>query len=215
MGNQYGGYPDPRYSDPRYPQPEDPTEAVPYNGGQQQPYYDNNYPQQGYPQQGYQQPGVPFASGEQYVQGDNQYMQSNQQRYRTPGGGQVEKREEVYVDRAQQRANLRLWLVRFTYFLLSVLLIVLGLRFIFRLLGANSYNSFVSGLYSVSGFFVTPFNGIFGEPSLHATFVFDVSTLIAMLIYALIFWGIASLIRVLLAPATSETQHITTRRRSN
>ncbi|BCL79766.1 YggT family protein [Ktedonobacteria bacterium brp13] len=201
MGNQYGGYPDPRYSDPRYPQPEDPTEAVPYsnqnlgypnNGGQQQPYYDNNYPQQGYPQQGYQQPGAPFVSG-----------------------GQVEKREEVYVDRELQRANLRLWLVRFTYFLLSVLLIVLGLRFIFRLLGANSYNAFVSGLYSVSDFFVTPFNGIFGEPSLRSTFVFDVSTLIAMLIYALIFWGIASLIRVLLAPPTSGTQHITTRRRSN
>jgi hypothetical protein len=201
MGNPYGN-PDPRYSDPRYPQPDEPTVPVQYNPQ----HGSGNYP----PQQGAQGPYY----NEQYVQqGDGRYVQSQQQSYEGPHGNRVERRETSFVDREAQRASLRMWLTRFVYFLLSVLEIILILRFAFRLLGANPYVAFVQGLYSFSDFFVSPFNGIFGQPSLRSTYVFDVSTLIAMLIYALVFWGIVSLIRVILAPTAVGSQSIISERR--
>jgi hypothetical protein len=62
--------------------------------------------------------------------------------------------------------------------------------------------------------FVGPFNGIFNDQTIGNTGVFEVSTLIAMLIYALIAWGIVSLARVVFAPTPTDGGTITTTRRS-
>jgi hypothetical protein len=70
--------------------------------------------------------------------------------------------------------------------------LLVGLRFIFLLLGANPASQFVNWVYSWSGPLVTPFSGIFGQ---HITIaghgavvqgVFDWSALIALIIYAFI-----------------------------
>lgn len=78
----------------------------------------------------------------------------------------------------------------------------LGLRFILRILGANPANAFVSFVYTISDIFLAPFRGIFSPATTEgaeATSVFEPGVLVAMIIYALIAWGIAKLIVILTA----------------
>ena len=116
-------------------------------------------------------------------------------------GYQVENSVQTYRDQALRRAQMRAWIISIIYFLLGVLEVILGLRFIFRLLGANEGNDFITALYNLSHAFVGPFNNIFNDQSIGSRSVFEMSTLVAMLIYALIFWGLASLVRVMLTPS--------------
>lgn len=70
--------------------------------------------------------------------------------------------------------------------------LLVGLRFIFLLLGANSISPFVNWIYTWSEPLVVPFSGIFGQHAfvtsagvvVHS--VLDWTTLIALIIYAAI-----------------------------
>lgn len=167
-----------------------------------------------------QQPGQdPSHSGanddtvQSYNVGPN-YVRSEHESYVDQRGNMVDSRQEVSVDKNQQRAYIRYWISAVTYFLLSVLEVILLLRLIFRLLGANPYNGFISFLYDLSHIFVAPFNNIFNDQTIGRAGVFEISTLIAMLVYALIAWGIVALGRVIFAPLPSDSSTYTTTRRS-
>lgn len=83
------------------------------------------------------------------------------------------------------------------YYILGVIEVLLGLRFLFMLLGANPRSGFTAFLYAVSGIFIAPFSGIFNPVStagLASRSVLDPATIIAMAIYALIAWGIVRLL---------------------
>lgn len=174
--------------------------------------------------QGYDQPtepvppptyGRPYGVGNNTVSSSDAgsvYSQSQREDYVDSMGNRVENTVQVYEDRNQSRANIRYWITTVTYFLLGVLEIILGLRVLFHLLGANQGNSFIVFLYDLSHVFVAPFNGIFNDQALGRS-VFEMSTLIAMLVYALIAWGIVSLGRVIFAPVQPGHQSITTTRR--
>jgi hypothetical protein len=142
------------------------------------------------------------------------YTESEHERFVDPTGNQVENREEVIENTIQSRANTRYWIATITYFILGVLEVILLLRFLFRLLGANQGSGFIVFLYGLSHVFVAPFNGIFTNPALGSNSVFDVSALIAMLVYALIAWGIVALGRMIFAPTVPGRQHVTTTRRA-
>jgi len=131
-------------------------------------------------------------------------------------GNQVESSVETYEDKNLRRANLRYWVVSVIYFLLGVLEVILGLRFIFRLFGANENNDFILALYNFSHAFVGPFNNIFNDQTIGSRSVFELSTLVAMLIYALIAWGLIALARVLFVANYGGDQRVvrTLRRRS-
>jgi hypothetical protein len=101
-----------------------------------------------------------------------------------------------------------IWLV------LVILEVVIGLRFIFKLIGVNGANAFASFIYNLSGFFVAPFASLTGAPAA-AGMVFEFSTLIAMIVYALIGWGLERLVYVIFyrprgavsASQTTTTEH--------
>jgi hypothetical protein len=141
---------------------------------------------------------------------DGSYVESKHANYVDPTGNQVENQVEVYQDKNQGRANIRSWIATTVYFLIGVLEIILVLRLLFRLLGANQDNSFILFLYNLSHVFVAPFNGIFNDQILGTSNVFELSTLIAMLVIALIAWGLVSLSRVVFAPNYSGRQQATT-----
>lgn len=167
--------------------------------------------------QGYDQPTEPGGGAygsniDRSANAGGAYSRTRRQNYVDPSGNQIENRTEVYEDRNQSRANTRYWITRVTYFLLAVLEVILALRLLFRLLGANTDNSFITFLYNLSHVFVAAFNGIFNDQALGRS-VFEISTLIAMLVYALIGWGIVSLGRVLFAPIVSGSESVTTTRR--
>lgn len=82
---------------------------------------------------------------------------------------------------------------RIVWYVVGVIVTLLALRLIFQLLGANEGNPFVDFIYGLSGVFAAPFFGMFSyEPSYGVSY-FEVSTLVAMVIYTLLGWGIARL----------------------
>lgn len=159
--------------------------------------------------------GRVYAGGDEASRtysGNDAYAQSRRESYIDPAGNRVERQDQVVEDENLKRANLRYWIRNVIYFILGVLEVILLLRFIFRLLGANEGNGFVMFLYNLSYVFVAPFEGIFTDPHVGRV-VFEITTLIAMLIYALVAWGLVSLGRVIFAPNYPGRQRVTSTRR--
>jgi hypothetical protein len=71
---------------------------------------------------------------------------------------------------------------------------ILALRFLFVLLGANPDNAFANFIYSVSNPLVAPFFGLFNYSAVLGVARFEVFTVVAMAVYALVGFGIASLL---------------------
>lgn len=85
------------------------------------------------------------------------------------------------------------------YFIFGLLEVLLAFRFVFKLLGANPSTGFVDFIYSLSSIFVAPFAGIFSTSSTEGdvtTSIFEPATLVALIVYAVLAWGIVALIRV-------------------
>ena len=86
---------------------------------------------------------------------------------------------------------------RVIYYVLGLLEVLLAFRFVFKLLGANPASGFVSFIYSITQIFLAPFTAIFRASvtqGIETKAVLEPSTLIAMVVYALIAWGIVKLI---------------------
>ena len=88
------------------------------------------------------------------------------------------------------KATQLIWL------LLGILEMVLALRFIFKLIGVNAANAFASFIYGLTNLFVAPFASLTGTPAAGGM-VFEFSTLIAMIVYALVGWVLERLVYVI------------------
>lgn len=84
-------------------------------------------------------------------------------------------------------------------FVVGVVDILVAARFLGKLLGASGQSAFVSFIYSVSGPLVAPFQGIFGNGGSKAN-SFETADLVAIVVYAVVGWGIVMLIRIVTAP---------------
>lgn len=85
-----------------------------------------------------------------------------------------------------------------TNFFIGIVEVFLGVRFLFRLLGANPNNGFVSWLYDVSGQLLEPFRGIFPVEAVEPGYVLEFSTLFAMVAYGLLGFLVLTLVDALL-----------------
>jgi hypothetical protein len=86
------------------------------------------------------------------------------------------------------------------YFLFGVLEILLAFRLVLKFLGANPSSSFVNLIYNLTRIFVLPFSGIFPagfSQGVVTTSVFEPATLVAIIVYAVIAWGIVELVRII------------------
>jgi hypothetical protein len=84
---------------------------------------------------------------------------------------------------------------RVIYYVGGVIVALLLVRLVLQLLGANEGSDFVGFIYALSGIFVMPFYGIFGEPVFGRSH-FETSALVAIIVYALLAVGIAKLITI-------------------
>ncbi|MDB5164846.1 MAG: Membrane protein involved in colicin uptake [Candidatus Saccharibacteria bacterium] len=82
---------------------------------------------------------------------------------------------------------------RIIWYIAGVILVLLAFRFILTLLGANQNNGFADFIYGVSHPFVAPFFGLFGYNLQYGVSRFETYTLVAMLVYAIVAWGLARL----------------------
>jgi hypothetical protein len=84
-------------------------------------------------------------------------------------------------------------------FIVGIIDVLIAARFLGKLLGASSQSAFVNAIYQVSGVFVAPFTGIFGDTG-NKTNMFETASLVAIVVYAVVAWGIVVLIRIMTAP---------------
>ena len=82
------------------------------------------------------------------------------------------------------------------WFIFGLIEALLGMRFLFKLIGANPENAFASLLYAVTDVLLAPFANLAGSPSANGLVV-EFSTLLAMLIYAFFGWALERLIYVI------------------
>ena len=85
------------------------------------------------------------------------------------------------------------------YFLFGALEILLAFRLVLKLMGASLASGFVRLIYSLTGIFILPFEGIFRRgytQGVETTSVLEPSTLVAMIVYAVLAWGIVKLVKI-------------------
>jgi uncharacterized protein YggT (Ycf19 family) len=82
------------------------------------------------------------------------------------------------------------------WFIAGVLLILLAFRFVLMLLAANQENAFANFVYVLSYPFAAPFFGLFGYTIRYGVSQFELSTLVAIAVYALVAFGITRLINI-------------------
>ena len=86
---------------------------------------------------------------------------------------------------------------RIAYVIFSIIEILLAMRLVFKLLGANSANTFVKGIYNITHPLVILFEGIFSRTTVSGSeniSVFEPGTLIAMVVIGIIAWIVMMLI---------------------
>jgi uncharacterized membrane protein len=104
--------------------------------------------------------------------------------------------EQVVRDVAAERRMGLFQVNRIMWSLLAFLEILLAFRFVLRLITANPDSGFSVFIYGITGMFVGPFNGLIATPK-SGGITLEVTTLIAMAVYALIFLGIMYVIQIL------------------
>ena len=88
------------------------------------------------------------------------------------------------------KATQLIWL------LLGLLEAAIALRVVFKLIAVNAANPFAKLLYGVTNLFVAPFASLVGNPT-YSNNVLEITSIIAMLVYLLIAWGIERIVHVL------------------
>lgn len=97
----------------------------------------------------------------------------------------------------ETRANGKTTAINIVWYIVGFIGVLLALRFVLKLLGANPDSGFVSFIYGLSGVFTAPFDNIFGVASTttgKVQSVFEPSILVAGVVYVLIGWGIVKLL---------------------
>jgi len=103
--------------------------------------------------------------------------------------------EQVTRDVAAERRLGFYQVTRIIYTLLGILEIVLGLRFVLKLIAANPNSGFAVFIYGITAPFVAPFTGLVATP-VSGTTILEVTTLIAMAVYALLGWVVVRVLQV-------------------
>jgi len=78
------------------------------------------------------------------------------------------------------------------WYVLGLIEVLLAFRFVLKLLGANPAG-FASFIYGLTYIFTAPFTSVFHISSV-ADSVFEWTTLLAMLVYLVVAWGIVKLL---------------------
>lgn len=84
-------------------------------------------------------------------------------------------------------------MVYIVYFIFAALELLLGVRVLLHLIGANMDNGFAAFINTVSGLFVMPFASLMQNPTFGGI-TLEITTIIVMMVYAIVAWGIGRII---------------------
>jgi hypothetical protein len=116
----------------------------------------------------------------------------------TPAAPVTTSRTAVYRESGN---NTRV--IQIVWWVVGFIDVLIALRFLLKMFGANPA-PFVRFMYDLTWPLVAPFHGIFNTDQVGRS-VFEAESLVAIVIYTLIGWGIVSLIRIMARPRSSTT----------
>jgi hypothetical protein len=123
---------------------------------------------------------------------------------------------EVRTTRSEPERERRIFSSKATqlvWLFFGILEALIALRIGLKLIGANAASPISGFIYGVTGLFLAPFAGLRGTPSA-GSMVLELSSVIAMLVYALIAWALAKIVQVIFyrprGPVVGVTQTTTT-----
>ncbi len=116
--------------------------------------------------------------------------------------GGVEHRERVVRHTAVEQRAAAYRLSQVIYLLFGILEGLIAIRFVLKLIAANPANPFTSLIYNFTDLFLWPFYGITGTPAAGGS-VLEISSIIGLIIYALLSWVLVKIVWLLLYRPTS------------
>ena len=120
---------------------------------------------------------------------------------------------EVQTTQREPERERRIFTFKATqlvWLFLGILEALLALRFFLKLIAANAASPIAAFLYGFTDLFLWPFAGLTATPSAGGM-VLEISTMVAMVVYALIAWGVERIIWVIFyRPRGPVTQTTTT-----
>jgi hypothetical protein len=105
---------------------------------------------------------------------------------------------EVRTSQRESGQEQRLFSFKATQWIwlgLGIVEVLIGLRVLLKLIAANPESPFAAFIYNISAVFLFPFAGLVGTPA-SGGMVLELSSIIAMLVYALLAWGIERIVWV-------------------
>lgn len=114
----------------------------------------------------------------------------------------MEENREIITTNGNLKAR------KYVYYILGVFEVLFAIRLLFKILGANPGSTFVSFIYSITELFLLPFASIFRKAvtkGVETQAVLEPATIIGMIIYALVAWGIVKLIEINKKPKGTNT----------
>lgn len=92
------------------------------------------------------------------------------------------------------RIDSRIVLQRIVYYIAGIIVALLAFRIVLLLLAANQGSPFVDFVYGISGFFAWPFYGIFSYQPSYGQSTFEMSSIVAIIVYVLVAMALAKLL---------------------
>lgn len=125
----------------------------------------------------------------------------------------LERREHIIEDKAAGRRQFVTKLSQIVWLMTGILEMLIGLRFIFKLIGANPENPFAQFIYNITYLFLWPFLNLTATPSAGG-FVLEIPALIGMLVYALLASFFVGILQLFASQSTTRTISVEEKRRS-
>ncbi len=117
----------------------------------------------------------------------------------------VERTTQVVEDVGAEQNLVVARLINFLWLLNGILEILFGLRFVLKLFAANPASGFAQFIYGITEVFLWPFRGLVVTPVASNGMVLEISTLIAMVVYFMLFWIVTELIALFFGPSRVRT----------
>jgi len=113
----------------------------------------------------------------------------------------TDRRHQVHTE---VRAPIEAVMTRVVWFVFGVIEVLVAIRFVLKMLGANAEAGFVRLIYNISDVFMAPFSTVFGTQRVEGA-TFEWSAIVAIAVYALVAWGLVTLIAAVSPREHAET----------
>jgi hypothetical protein len=107
-----------------------------------------------------------------------------------------ERHERVVKDIGAERQTIIAKVVRFIWLGTGILEFLILLRMLLKLVAANPNTAFTQIVYGFTDLFLWPFSGLIASPTAGNGMVLEISSFFALLVYAVLAWGVVQLIRI-------------------